>query len=442
MAVAVLPAPASAQLSTCGEGFQLFIRNPDMGTPQSDGKFHASGNFFMQFQVIGERADDIETFAFSVGLPVDNPEQICSLPVWPGGLMLEAYKADFDKEDGFFILMNTHTDTTPQHTDLSVAVHGYDGAGNELARFWGTAIVESCSSQGLGDCSDDEAQANDKTMPWPIILPGDGVKTFVDGLTVEFSEELSSLTVLLNNVDITAELEEWEGRLWDADTFYDHGPRGVVGQVAPMCTYTQTPFQNCITPGPAYQWRQRALTDDDVVRVVATDLAGNTAVKEIHVGSSVAGGAIADGLPILQMTFDNTTLPTYPGQDVVFSMTMQNNGGGEGHPFARADVPAGWDFEWVPGHKPVPAGGSSQQDLVIKVPADATIGRFEAKALIDYRQGDQDKTLQSPLTVIVEEPPEADLVPEAGPVDEEASPAVLLVLLVAALLAVAATRRR
>ncbi len=407
--------PADAQIHSCGD-MHLLIRNPGFGLA-GDGKMHVNGDFFLQFQVIGKGADEIEVFAFSVGLPVTNPENICDLPVWPGGTMLEAYKADNDKDDGFFILMTTGGETTPQNTDLSVAVHAYDGDGTELARFWTTAVVETCPGT-MGGCPSAERIERDTTLPWPIILPGDGAAELVSGFTVEFAEPLAELRVLLNNEDITDAMVEWEGRQWDRDTYYDRGPAGVIGTATPPCSLEATPLQSCGTPdGPAYEWTERPMTSADVIRVEAKDLAGNIAIKDIHIGSSVASGTIEDGIPILQMTFDETTVTAAPGETAVFRMTLENTGGGEAHPFADASVPDGWSFEWVPGHKPVPSGGSSEQELHVTPPANAVDDDYTVEPLIEYRQGDVDKTLRSVLTVNVATP--EGFVPDSGP--EEAA---------------------
>ncbi len=427
---------AEAQVKSCGD-LQLFIRNPDV-QPQGDGKFHVTGDFFMQFQVIGAGADEIETFAFSVGLPVDNPEQICDLPVWPGGLMLEAYKADENKNDGFFILMTTGGSSTPQNIDLSVAVHGYDAAGNELARFWSTAIVETCEGT-QGGCPQDMRVSRDVVQPWPIILPGDGAESLVDGFTVEFAEELSELSILLNNEDVTDDMVETAGRTWDRDVFWDYGPRGLIGTAVPMCTLDGTPgdVQSCgPADGPAYEWTERSMTADDVIRVEARDLAGNLAVKEIHIGSSVASGAIDDGIPILQMTFDEPTLTVAPGETAIFKMRMENTGSGEGHPFADAAVPEGWAFEWVPGHQPVPAGGNSEQELHVTAPVNAVDDDYTVEALVEYRQGSQDKILRSVLTTIIETPEDfqIDAVDDGAEAKKSPvlGPAVLILLLLGA----------
>lgn len=400
LAVSSLPA-ADAQIQSCGEGLQLFIRNPDI-VPDSQGIFAVSGRLLVQFQVIGERADEIEAFGLSFGVDLPTGEEVCSLPpaAWATGVYAEGYAVDQDKTDGFFIAINSNGQTSPQY-DLGVAVHGYDAAHQEIARFWGIVRLDHCGIQPSLGCPDNP-EAPDFTMPWPILLPGDGLKTYVEGFTFEFNEPLSSLLVELNGADVTAELQEWTERPdWDQDSVPDAGPGGVfLGTLAP-CSQP-APVHTCgPMGGPAYMWTQRALGDDDVVRILATDMKGNLAIKEIHIGSSVAGGTIADGLPTLQMTFQDTLAIARPGELAIFTMRMQNSGGGTGHPFARAEVPPGWTFEWLPGHQPVPPGGTSEQELQVTVPANATPGRYPIRALVDYRKGTEDKVLESSLNIDV-----------------------------------------
>jgi hypothetical protein len=401
--VLVLVAPTgSAQIQSCGEGLELFIRNPDI-VPDSNGVFHVSGRLLVQFQVIGERADEIEAFGLSFGADLPTGEEVCQLPSagWLTGLYgpLEGYAVDTDKSDGFFIAINSNGDTSPQ-AEIGVAVHGYNAAGQEIARFWGNVNLDHCGMQPSLGCPDDDFP--DFTMPWPILLPGDGSKAPVPGFAFEFNEQLSSLKVELNGIDVTAELEEWGERpTWDQDSFPDAGPGGLFLTVAAPCTLP-SPVHTCgPLVGPAYKWIKRTLTDSDVVRILATDLKGNLATKEIHIGSSVAGGTIADGQPVLQMTFRESSTLAEPGKTAIFGMTMRNTGGGTGHPFARAEVPAGWTYQWVPGHQAVPPGASTSQQLEVNVPANVTTGSYPVRAIIDYRQGSVDKTLESALTVNV-----------------------------------------
>ncbi len=421
LALVLLAQPTAGQaVQSCGEGLELFIRNPDI-TPDNHGVFHVSGRLLVQFQVIGERADEIEAFGLSFGVDTPVGEEVCDLPpaAWATGVYAEGYALDQDKSDGFFIAINSNGQTSPQ-ADLGVAVHGYDASGAEVARFWGIVRLNNCGSPPEGGCPDDpSAVSRDFTMPWPIILPGDGAKRPVEGFAVEFNEALTNYTIELNGQDVTADMEEWADRpMWDQDNAPDAGPQGLFARAAAPCSL---PAVHTCGPlyGPGLVWTQRAMTDADIIRVIGTDMNGNVAIKEIHIGSSVAGGTISDGLPVLQMTFEESGAIAAPGGTAVFRMRMENTGGGEGHPFATAEVPDGWNYTWVPGHQPVPAGGRSEQELHVTVPADAAPGRVPIRALIEYRQGSQDKSLESQLFVQVARPVEA--VPIHAAQDDRAS---------------------
>ncbi|HJQ93887.1 MAG TPA: hypothetical protein VJ874_06345, partial [Candidatus Thermoplasmatota archaeon] len=209
LAVSGVPS-ANAQIQSCGEGLELFIRNPDI-VPDQQGVFAVSGRLLVQFQVIGDRADEIEAFALSFGADVPTGDEVCALPsqAWVTGVYLEGYSVDLDKSDGFFIAINSNGQTSPQY-DLGVAVHGYNAAHEEVARFWGIVRLDHCGGQPSMGCPD--ADFPDFTQPWPILLPGDGVTAPVDGFVFEFNEVLSDLRVELNGLDVTGELEDWAER--------------------------------------------------------------------------------------------------------------------------------------------------------------------------------------------------------------------------------------
>ncbi|HLF16349.1 MAG TPA: hypothetical protein VI796_02820, partial [Candidatus Thermoplasmatota archaeon] len=274
LALTALPPPVAAQIHTCGE-IQIIFKNPDL-QPSEDGFIHASGQFFAQFQAIGADADKITTFGFSFGVDTIDFEEsmVCENPpqTWFTGQQITNYRADTDPSDGFFI--NLQTPLVPDGT-YTAAVHAYDADNNELARFWARAVVDNCDPQPLPpmercDGDAEQNQAHDTTAPWPILLPGDGQKRDdVTGFSLEFAEELGNLTVTLNGVDITAELEPWEGRLWDDDLLPGYGPYGLNALLVPECS--QQPPQSCAPLGVAYQWNMRALTDTDFLRVEATD---------------------------------------------------------------------------------------------------------------------------------------------------------------------------
>ncbi len=386
----------------CSDTLQLLLRNTDLAV-RSDGRVHAQGSIFVQFQAIGDNADDIAYFGFSFGpaeSPITDDSGVCDLPpqAWITGAYILNYRADVDQSDGFFI--NLQTDLVPD-SFYAAAVHAYDEDNNELARAWVNAEVDNCDGGQLSRC---EGEANkeqhlrqDKTMPWPILLPGDGEAPEGGGLTVEVAEELRSIQVFLNGVNITEELETWDGRLWDDDLIPGYGPYGLGNILVPECS--RQPPQECNNIGEAYRWNQRELTPDDVVRVIATDMAGNVAKKEIHIGSGTTG-AITGDLPNLQVTIDATDKDTNAGEPVTFTFEMTNTGGGQAHPFAEATGHPGWDFAWLP-HDPVDSGAQVTQELTITPPVGTVVGRYPVSATITYPKGGGEEVLNWDLTVDV-----------------------------------------
>ena len=390
----VTPGAAQQPFEQCGD-IQLVFRNPDLQR-QSDGNVHASGSFFAQFQAIGERADEITFFGFSFGpgmTPVDDESGICDLPpeAWITGAYILNYRADTNPDDGFFI--NLQTDLVPDGT-YTAAVHAYNEANQELARAWTNAIVDNCDGDPPARCEGDTNQIanNDLTSPWPIILPGDGdlsaVEEAPDGasLTLEFAEELSDLKFFINGRDETQNLTDWEGRQWDDDLLPGYGPNGLGAILVPECS--QQPPQTCGPLGVAYQYNVRPVTDADVVRVEATDMAGNLAKKEIHIGSGAAG-AITDDLPNLQMTVDKLSSTINPGESALFQFTLINTGGTTAHPFASAEGPEGWELTFSPPHQPTDPGETETQELGVRVPPNTPVGTYQVNATIEYEKGNQ-----------------------------------------------------
>jgi hypothetical protein len=440
-AVAVLaPAgPAAAQTHTCGD-IQIVFRNPDL-QPREDGFIHASGQFFAQFQAIGPGADQIATFGFSFGPETtDFDESACGAPAWVTGAYVPNYRADRDASDGFFIPLKTSL--VPDGT-YAAAVHAYDAGNKELARFWGKAVVDNCDdAAGASRCDGDTPQMSkhDTTAPWPMVLPGDGTPLDGHQFTVEFAEPLSSYLVLLNGEDITANMTEWDGRLWDADLVPGYGPAGAGDAVAPECSLPE-PAHQCIKYGPAYEWTGRALNALDVLRVEATDLSGNRAVKDIHIGSSVAGGAITDAAPNLQITVDETKKSTTPAQAVVFRFQITNSGGGTAHPFTSVEGPDGWGLAFTP-HKPVAPGGTDTQELTVTPPGGAAAGDYLVNATISYPEGGTTKDNRYTLTVTVTgAQAAADTASGTGPA-AKASPGLAPAVLLLAVAAAVVLRRR
>ena len=405
LSLAFLAVPAGAQIKSCGTTIQLVFLNPDL-QPGSDGLIHAQGQFFAQFQAIGEGADKIEVFGFSFSpVAVAGGEEVCDLPsaAWVTGAYIPNYRADLNPDDGFFIPLITPLVPDGQY---NAAVHAYDANNNELARFWTLAVVDNCDGDTAARCDGDAAQnlAHDKTAPWPMILPGDGMPLEGHKLSIEYGEPIASHIVYLNGKDITTELVEWEGRVWDADLVPDYGPQGLGGGL-PHCS-APPPAQECIKYGPAYEWTTRALTNDDVVRVEAVDAAGNKAVKDLHIGSGIAGGAISANIPVLNYKVDELQKQTAPGQSIFFSFEITNSGNEVGHPFAEAQVPAEWGctseapcYEWQPKHVVVSPQRTEKQELVITPPAGTPHGLYQVNATLNYKAGAESKVLAQKLTV-------------------------------------------
>lgn len=449
LALVLVPAPAAAQIHTCGP-FEIIFRNPDL-QPGTDGFITAEGQFFAQFQVIGDGAEAITTMGFSFGAYTTdfNESQVCPSgapsQAWQSGQQIPNYRADTDPSDGFFI--NLQTPLVPDG-EYTAAVHAYDGNDVELARFWAKAIVDNCDdapTPAQERCEGNAAmnQAHDRTGPWPMVLPGDG-QTLPDGTTgfsIEFAEELSSYAVFLNGQNVTAEMEAWDGRLWDDDLFPGYGPNGLGAILVPECS--QQPPQTCSTLGPAFRWNTRTLTDDDFLRIEAKDLAGNAIVKSIHIGSSVAGGAISDDYAILTHTVDVREITVAPGQSASFQFTITNQGGGTGHPAAAATGPAGWVLEWQPTHVPVEPGQTQPQALVVTPPTSSPPGRYDVNATLTYNQGGTEQVIAQPLTVIVGgEPVTTTAGNETAGGGKKGSPGAPALLLAGPLLAAVALLRR
>ncbi len=449
-AMALVPG-AAAQGDTCSNpnvgccgDIDLLLLNPGLN-PDSSGFINAQGQLFIQFQAIGADADKIATFGFSFGAYTTQfPDDVCSAPAsaWFTGQQVSNYRADTDPSDGFFI--NLITPIVPDNK-YTAAVHAYDDNDNELARFWAQAIVNNCDGNGDGEfCRDDTEQhiRNDQTPPWPIVLPGDGMAPTAAALTIEFGEEIAEMTVFLNGDDITDQMEDWEGRMWDADYFPGYGPQGLSAILVPECSLQ--PPQQCQPFGQAYKWDERELTEDDVLRVEARDLAGNLAVKDIHVGSGVTGGAISDQIPILEWSVDQIRVDAAPGETALFRFEIRNSGGETGHPFADQEVPPGWDFEWQPVHVPVPSGTTENQEFLVTVPQNATADVYDVIAYMDYDQAGDPKQLQQLLRINVvtdnvgeEEDPDGE---SEGPAKKSPGPA--LPAIVAFGLGAVALRRR
>lgn len=465
LALAFVPA-TEAEIYNCGVVDVIFL-NPDLNDRAENGIIDASGSFFAQFQVIGDRAEEVEYIGFSFGKDFANQdESVCPTDEgydgnYYSGQQILNYRADLDPSDGFFI--NLQTALVPDG-DYSAAVHAFDADDNELGRFWAQAVVNNCDESDEdgrcgGDTPEEEQQRinNDNTQPWPIILPGDGELADGTGFTIEVAEELSDWEVLLNGEDITGELEDWEGREWDNDLRPGYGPFGALGenQVTSECSIEQpqVPQANeCSTLGQAFKWTKRNLDVGEVLNVRLVDLAGNVAKKDIHVGFGITGGISSGAYPILQWQTEETRAEANPGTSVDFTFTIQNLGAETGHPFAKTElqeVPAGWTWDWT-DHQSVGSGEETTNVFTVHVPNNATDGSHQVTAGMEYvGQNNDVKQLQQILTIDVvggsnNEPVEGDLDGDGIPDDEKDTPGLGTGIVSIALLgaAMVAARRR
>ncbi len=402
----------NSNFQCCGD-IQLIFRNPDLN-PSAGAPIKAHGSLFAQFQAIGENADKIAFFGFSFSAVAQqaSEEQICGQQPWaPSGAYVLNYRADTNAEDGFFI--NLQTDLVPDG-EYMAAVHGFDANDNEIARAWTLAAVDNCDPGAMPPrCEGDTAQhiRQDQTQPWMIMLPGDGNldPANIDApseatLTLEFAEELSELRVYVNGVlvhDKTGTvqgLQSYPGRQWDDDLLPGYGPNGLGGEVVPECTYQ--PPQTCGTLGEAWYYDQ-PITDDDIVRVEAYDMAGNLAKKELHIGSGV-GGAQTNTAPSLTFTAEVLERQVPAGSTAIFPVSFQNTGGTTAHPIASATGPDGWELEWFPAHTPTGPGQTSKQELNARVPPAEKPGIYKVNATIEYDAGGgQTKAQKWSFTVLV-----------------------------------------
>ncbi len=458
--VALIP-PADAQIYNCGEVDVIFL-NPDLNARAEAGIIEASGSLFGQFQVHGENADKVEYIGFSFGLDPTNVDytQFCQTDGYNGyyfsGQQILNYRADLDPSDGFFI--NLQTELVPDG-DYSAAVHAFDANHNELGRFWARAVVDNCSDGNPNADPAGRCAANldvDDTQPWPIVYPGDG--QFPDfegfpsqGLSIEVAEALSEIQVILNGEDITDQLVEFPGRLWDDDLKPGYGPQGVISSnpVTAECNtiFPTTPqLHECGHLGVAYKWEERALEKGDVLNVRVVDLFGNEAKKDVHVGYGISSGISTADYPILEWQADHVIAEVEAGDSHEFPFTIKNTGGKQGHPFSYDElqfVPEGWDYSWS-AHVPVDPGESAETAFTIKVPDNATEGRHQVTVGMGYKgESAQDVELQQILTVEVVGSSAADTADlDSMDTEEQESPAIAAPILLAGLGAMMALRRR
>ncbi len=366
----------------CGDVRPVFL-NPDL-RPRDDGFVHASGWFFIQFQVITDGPDvAVDRLGFSFGKPIPDGARTCDGPAWITDAYYKDYRVDDDPSDGFFIPINT---TNVPDGEYAAAISIYAG-GEEIGRMFTRAIVENgCQVAGCQDRSTEEIIANDLVRPWPIVLPGDG-QAPGGGLTVEFGEPVTHVRATVDGEPV--ELEEIEPRTWDDDTW-----AAAIDEDAPAC-----PHCNDRAWGPAYRWDGQ-VSAGAVVAIHAEDLNRNTVSKIVHISSSTVSGVISVQTPELEIRVPEANKQSEPGQAAEFEVVFQNVGKDTAHTNLHLEAPEGVEASWEPNHVMVDSGEEARAVLTASA---AEAGTYEIDAWAAYKAGADEVRKQIPLTLQVGE---------------------------------------
>jgi hypothetical protein len=372
---------------TCG--VQLVLKNPDLQA-NLQGRIVASGWFFIQFQAIGAGAENVKSFTFSFGQPLPDALQSCSTPRWVTGAYLQDYRGDFTPEDGFFVPINT---TLVPDGTYGAAVHAYDAGNNEIGRFFVAADVRNgCQMPRCQDRTPAQILAMDKIIPWPRVLPGDGIQTNdVGGLTVEFAEPVKDVRAFVNGNETV--LESWGGVAMDDDfqPRNDQTPCGT--QPSPVCLKRVW--------GPAYHSNVN-IQQNDVVRVVATDLNGNTVEKILHLLDPTQGGIVSGDVVNIDITVDQTTKSVGAGQTAEFNFAFTSLANADAH----VNLPVQFDqtqleARFSPTHVVVKPGERGTATLFVNAKQGVESGTFLLTARPTWRSEGVDVSKEFPLSFIV-----------------------------------------
>lgn len=431
----------------CGDMTLVFL-NPDL-QEDSSGMVHAQGRFFIQFQAVGETADEITRFSFSFGKTTrevnSNEELNCndSLPETAAGrgtagAYLLFYRSDFDPSTGFFVPIETQNVPDGEY---AAAVHAYTGNDmigyTEVARAWAMATVKNCNGSSIpNSCPDDEQAdiiANDDTMPWPWVLPGDGEQIHgVDGLTIEvlepiagdpspsaFGEDLARarseaaiekgvIRAWHNNVEV--ELEPWIPPARDRDLVPLNDDQDCPANVRSGCEkviYSQ-----------GWKW-EGPIECDDLIRVYVKDLNGNEVTKQIH-NCRTFGGASTDLEALVDWGVIGSDFKTLDaGDGHRFEMRLENRGGGDAHINLMLDYNETWidgfwenvadEHEHSEGHDDygethveIKPGQVTTLDIVVKTDKETPKGVYPLKASLEYPRGGVMETMSRSLTLTVD----------------------------------------
>lgn len=403
LALASVPAAEAQEqfFEKCGDPeLTLVFMNPDL-QPQEDGYVHASGTFFIQFQARGEKALEIESLKFSEGVEAGGVTS-CDTPEWVSeGMVLKNFRADYEPDDGFFIPINT---CNVPNGNFIAGISVYDANLKELVRYWTKAKVDN----GPGNTKQERCANPDTTAPWPMILPGDGVRMDGgNGLYIEVGEELSEIEVFLNGVKI--EVVEGLGPERDDDMLVDLGYSPALRDSG----LTQAQIEK--RQYPTYT-AQREIRDGDVIKVRAVDMWGNVAEKIVHVGDPTIGGRATLAAPDFELQVPETDkvadangTAVYPVRYLTKSeeglhanLYVRNESGGQ-------LLPEGIEYRLTPNH--VMMGGNEDLGGTITLLAtpQAKIGTYRVLFAANYLAGAERLEKVVPLAFRVDTVPGTDV---------------------------------
>lgn len=384
------PEPAGMRRNDDGTcGVQLVLKNPDLQA-NLQGRIVASGWFFIQFQAIGAGAQNVKSFTFSFGQPLPDQLQSCSTPAWVTGAYLQDYRGDFTPEDGFFVPINT---TLVPDGTYGAAVHAYDGSETEIGRFFVTAqVANGCALARCQDRTAEQIRTMDKIIPWPRVLPGDGIQTNdVGGLTMEFAEPVKDVQAFVNGNATT--LEPWAGVEMDDDFQPRNDQTACSPQPAPACVKRVW--------GPAYH---AALTiqQNDVIRVLATDLNENRVEKILHLLDPTQGGIISGDTVEIDISVDETTKHVGAGQTGAYVFAFTSLSSSDAH----VNLPIQYDeskltARFSPDHVVVKPGERATATLEVSGKPGVESGTFLLSAKPTWRSGGEDVSKEFPLSFII-----------------------------------------
>lgn len=384
--------PASEPFSgSCG--VKLVLKNTDLQERPTSGKLEVSGLFFIQFQAVGSGAENVKSLSFSFGKPVPDQAINCTTPEWITGAYIKDYRSDRTPEDGFFVPINT---TLVPDGEYAGAVHAYDASKKEIGRFYVKADVKN--GCGMPRCQD-KTQADlvkmDKILPWPRVLPGDGVQSNSDvpGLTVEFAEPVSEAQAFINGNETP--LEKWTGVPLDDDV--------IPGNDQDACT---APAPVCVKRywGPAYKW-VGTIEQNDVIRIVAKDTAGNRLERILHLLDPTQGAIVTGEKINVDLSADESSKTAGPGQRIEYRLSLLSLGGQEAHVnLAISDYAKDrFTASLRPDHVVLKSGERGSASLYTDIGSTTTSGTFQFSVTATWRSDGQDVSKSLPLTLVVGE---------------------------------------